>query len=66
MHLAEVFLGQKFYRRKKKNNYVGWIYAHLAMCARHMPESHLQLIITQVRAEQVIITIICTKGVIPA
>jgi hypothetical protein len=31
-----------------------------------MPKSHPQLIITQVRAEQVIVTIICTKGVIPA
>lgn len=36
------------------------------MCARHVPKSHLQLIVTQVRAEQVIVAIICTKGVIPA
>lgn len=36
------------------------------MCARHMPESHPQLIITKVGAEQIVVTIICTKGVIPA
>lgn len=36
------------------------------MCARHVSKSHLQLIITQVRTEQIIITIIRTKGVIPA
>jgi len=49
---------QKVVQIKKIKSYVKQIYGHLTMCARHMPQPHPQLVITQVRTEHVIIAII--------